>query len=141
MEMKKWLMPLAVLVIAAILSVILWCIAAETYKDWQPTAGTITHTEIRFRRRRPGKWIEYTWKYSVDGVEYSGCDWFAPSGTPEWQEGDKKEIWYDPDRPSESQFSKPSPKLLVCTPFIFAVPLMLAAYSLSAKKEGNGLRR
>ncbi len=127
-------MPLVVLVIAAIISVILYFTIIEIYKDWQTATGTITNIEITSRRKHPGKRIHYYWEYCVDGVEYSGYDVFAYSGQS-YHEGDEKEIWYDPDNHSESQFFKPSPNLAVYIPFFFATPIMLAAYSLQARKE------
>ena len=139
--MKKFLTPLAVLVIAAAVSAAWYFIITEMYKDWQPAAGTVTDVEITRRLKHPGSWIRYAWTYRVDGIEYSGQDRFIYSEKSGYHEGDEKEIWYDPDDPSDSQFYKPSPGLYVCAPFIFAVPFMLAAYHLQAKKESRGLHR
>ncbi len=45
--MKKFLMPLLVLVIAAIISAVLYFVRIEIHKDWQTTIGTITNIEIK----------------------------------------------------------------------------------------------
>lgn len=54
--------------------------------------------------------------------------------------GDQKEIWYNPDNHSKSSFYKPGPDLYPYVPFIFAIPIMLAAYHVQAKKENKSLR-
>ena len=136
--MKKYLVPLAVLAIAAAISAVMYFIITEIHRDWQPVTGTVTDIEITDRRKHPGSWIRFDWTYRVDGIEYSGQDRFIYSGDPGYHEGDEKEIWYDPDKPSDSQFFKPSPGLYVCVPFFFAVPFMLAAHHLQAKKERSG---
>ena len=46
MKMKKFLMPLLVLVIAAVISVVLYFVRIEIHKDWQTTIGTVTKVEV-----------------------------------------------------------------------------------------------
>lgn len=145
MKMKKFLMPLLVLVIAAVISVVLYFVRIEIHKDWQTTTGTITNIEFTYRRHtrlRNGGWvIHYCWTYTVDGVDYSGYDDFAyRKNSNNNSIGDQKEIWYNPDNHSESSFYKPGPDLYPYVPFIFAVPIMLAVYHIQAKKENKSLR-
>lgn len=140
MKMKKFLFPLLVLIIASMISAILYFVIIETHNDWKTTTGTITNIEITQRRKNPGKYIHYYWSYSVDGVEYTGYDVFNYSGKQDDNEGDKKEIWYNPDNHSISQLFKPSPNLSVYIPFIFAVPIMLAVYHLQAQKDNKSRR-
>jgi len=118
--------------------VILYFTITEIHRDWQTTTGTITNIDITFRRKHAGKRIHYYWTYTVDGVDYSGYDVFAYDEQL-YAEGDEKEIWYNPDNHSESQFTKPSPSLYVYIPFVFALPVMLAVYDLHAKKERKSL--
>lgn len=132
--MKKFLLPLAVLAAAAILSVILYVSITETYKDWQTTTGTLTDIEITDRRKHAGKLIRYEWSYTVDGTEYTGSDRFSYNGQTD-RPGDEREIWYDPAKPSESALSRPSPDLEICIPFFFAVPVMMLLYHVEVKKE------
>ena len=132
--MKKLLMPLAVLIISAFLSVMQYYAVTETYKDWMKTTAVITDIQITDRRRHAGKWIHYYWNYNIDGVTYSGHDFFAYS-EQKYMIGDEKEIWYNPADHSESQFSKPSAELEVCIPFFLAVPISLGVYSIQAKRE------
>ena len=72
--MKKFLMPLLALVIAAIISTVLYFVRIEIHKDWQTTIGTITNIEIKHHSNRSkvggGGWhIHYYWIYTVDSVE------------------------------------------------------------------------
>lgn len=60
--MKKLLMPLVVLIMAAMLSVIQYYAVTETYKDWMKTTAVLTDIQITDRRRHSGKWIHYYWK-------------------------------------------------------------------------------
>ena len=50
--MKKFLMPLLVLVIAAVISVAFYFVRIEIHKDWRTTTGTITNIEITKRNSR-----------------------------------------------------------------------------------------
>lgn len=137
--MKKLLLPLAVLLVALFLSIIIFFTITEKHQNWQTTTGTITSIEITDRTRGAGEYIHYHWTYIIDDVSYSGYDVFHYSGSLNIKQGDEKEIWYNPANPSESQFSKPSPSLSVYIPFLFAIPIMLAFYHLQAKKEHNAL--
>lgn len=49
-NMKKFLMPLVVLVIAAVISAVLYFARIEIHKDWQTTIGTVTKVEVRQRK-------------------------------------------------------------------------------------------
>lgn len=143
--MKKFLMPLLVLVLAAVISVVLYFVRIEIHKDWQTTTGTITNIEVKHRSNRGlggGGWrIHYYWTYTVDGVEYSGYENFGyRKNSNNKSIGDQKEIWYNPDYHSESSFYKPGPDLYPYVPFIFAIPIMLAVYHTQAKKENKSLR-
>lgn len=144
--MKKFLMPLLVLVIAAVISVAFYFVRIEIHKDWRTTTGTITNIEITKRNSRGiggGGWtIHYYWTYNVDGVEYSGYDNFHyyRGESSNKSIGDQKEIWYNPDNHSKSSFYKPGPDLYPYAPFIFAIPIMLAVYHVQAKKENKRLR-
>ncbi|MBQ2326617.1 MAG: hypothetical protein II376_03595, partial [Clostridia bacterium] len=62
--MKKLLMPLVVLIMAALLSVIQYFVVTERYKDWKTTTAVITDIEITDRRKHVGKWIHYYWNYN-----------------------------------------------------------------------------
>ena len=132
--MKRFLMPLVVLIMASMLSVVQYYAVTETYKDWKNTTAVITDIQITDRRRHAGKWIHYYWNYNIDGVTYSGHDFFAYS-EQKYMIGDEKEIWYNPADHSESQFSKPSAKLEVYIPFFIALPISLGVYSIQAKRE------
>lgn len=145
MRTKKFLMPLLVLVIAAVISAVLYFVRIEIHKDWQTTTGTITNIEVKHRSNRGlggGGWrIHYYWTYTVDGVEYSGYDNFGyRKNSNNKSIGDQKEIWYNPDNHSKSSFYKPGPDLYPYAPFIFAIPIMLAVYHVQAKKENKRLR-
>lgn len=140
--MKKFLMPLLVLVIAAVISVVLYFVRIEIHKDWQTTIGTVTKVEVTRKSSHRigggGKTFHYYWTYNIDGVEYSGYETFGGNKML-YNIGDKKEIWYNPDNHSESRFVKPGPELYPYIPFIFAITVMLAVYSLQAKKENKSL--
>ena len=146
MSSKKFLLPLLVLLVAAVISAVLYFVRIEIHKDWQTTIGTITNVEIKHRRKfgkvGGGGWhIHYYWIYTVDGVEYSGYDYFGyRKNSNNKSIGDQKEIWYNPDNHSESSFYKPGPDLYPYAPFIFAIPIMLAVYHTQAKKENKRLR-
>lgn len=137
--MKKILMPLSVLLLAAIISAVLYFVRIEIFKDWQTTTGTVTNTEITHGKQR--RWvINYYWSYTVDGVEYSGYDNFnyrKPSKN--FSAGAQKKIYYNPENPSQSSFHKPGPDIYPYIPFIFAVPVMLAVYHTQAQKESKKL--
>lgn len=139
--MKKFLMPLLVLVIAAIISIALYFVRIEIHKDWQTTTGTITKTEVTKRRSHVGWIMHYYWTYSVDGVEYSEYDNFYYRQNLHYKSiGDQQEIWYNPDNHSESSYYKPGPEMYPYIPFIFAIPIMLAVYHVQTKKENKSLR-
>ena len=111
--MKKLLMPLVVLIMAAMLSVVQYYAVTETYKDWMKTTAVITDIQITDRRRHAGKWIHYYWNYNIDGVTYSGHDFFAYS-EQKYMIGDEKEIWYNPADHSESQHKAHTKRCGLC---------------------------
>lgn len=143
--MKKIIVPLVVLLIAGIISAILYFTINEKAEQWLTTDGTITNVKITQGNARSiggsGPKIHYEWIYTVDGIEYSGKDMFGyRKEQGHYNVGEKKEIWYNPKNPIETSFVKPSPNLAVWVPFFLAIPIMLAVYSMQARKENKSLR-
>lgn len=143
--MKKFIFPLIVLLIAGIISAGLYFTINEKAKTWQTTDGIITSVKITDGNARSiggkGPNIHYEWIYTVDGIEYSGKESFGYSNQGvHYKIGEQKEIWYNPKNPVETSFHKPSPNLAVWIPLFMAIPIMLAVYSIQARKENKSLR-
>lgn len=137
--MKKILIPFCVLCFATIVSVIIYFVRINEFKNWKPTVGTVTYTEVRSGGPH-GKFgasstVYYYYSYEVDRKTYKGLDAFSGKKA-RYEKGEKCEIWYDPSNAEKSSFGgKPGPDLYIYIPFIMALPCMLALYSYFAKKE------
>ncbi len=131
---KKFLVPLCILLLAAIIGGIWYFAGTEKYEDWQPTEAVVTDIEP-YSKRKGGSSHRYFYEYSVDGVTYSGSELFT---TKEifYNIGDIIQVWYDPDEASRSAMTT-NVDLNFIGPFFLAIPLMLGAYSTFSRKPAN----
>ncbi len=73
-------------------------------EDWKTAPGSITR---RFYYSYNFK-MQVDYSYYVSGTKYNGKEILVHK-TTDAQQGDAVEIWYDPDNPEKSSFSKPDP--------------------------------
>ena len=132
--------PLGILVLAVVLSWVLHTAKTAQYAGWLPTEGIITKIEYHHSssRRSHGSDDSYElhYDYSVAGVSYSGSNRYSGDET-ERREGERVEVWYDPENPDSASFHKPGPGLYPLVPFIFALPLMLRFLKRKHHRRGS----
>lgn len=144
-QVNKIFSVLGVLAIAAILSVSLYFIKTEEYKNWLPTEGTLVNMEEKYStggRRHVGGGRSYYlyYTYTVDGKSYEGYDSFSGSIPKNHFIGEKVEVWYNPADCSQSFFDKPGPGLWPYVPFTFSVPILLFVLGGGLNRKSHSLR-
>lgn len=130
-RVKRIIPVIAVIIIAAIASGIIYKINCEEYKDWESTPGVVV--EIKLLRKLNDR-IYYT--YTVDGNVYSGSEVVhRNSHSSAKNAGDEVAIWYDPDNPSSSLYLKPNPTFEATAPIFLTVPICLIIVKTRLKKD------
>lgn len=129
------------LVLAIIISVSLYFIKTEEYKDWQPVAGVLTDMRQFYKSRGVGSGRSYRlyYTYEVNGIIYEGQDLFSGNIPDSHYIGESVEVWYNPDVPSESLYAKPDAGLWSYIPLIFSVPISLFILSGGSARKKRSL--
>lgn len=118
---KKLVSVIAVIVIAAVISGIIYIADTNKFSDWETAPGIIT--EIEIMRKLKDK-IHYT--YTVDGNMYSGSELVNRASVSSGRKvGDEVSIWFDPNNPSSSFYLQPNPTFQALAPFFLAVPICI----------------
>lgn len=115
-------------ILAAIISVSLYFIKAEQYKNWLPEKGILTNIEnYSARRSRHDTRRSYClfYSYMVDGKIYDGSSSYSGKAPDNHFIGEQVDVWYNPEEPSQSSYHKPGPGLYPYLPFIFYLPISL----------------
>ena len=136
---KRLINTVVLLLLAIIISVGLYFIKTEEYKDWQPIAGILIDTK-QFYKTRGGRSYRLYYKYEVNGTTYEGQELFSGNIPDSHYVGESVEVWYDPDMPSNSLYAKPGPGLWPYVPFIFSVPISLFILSGGYTRKRHNLR-
>jgi len=139
---KRMIETVGLLLLAIIISVGLYFIKTEEYKDWQPVAGVLIDTKQFYKSRGVGSGRSYRlyYTYEVDGITYEGQELFSGNIPDSHHIGEPVEVWYSPDAPSKSLYAKPSPGLWPYIPFIFFVPISLFVLSGGIARKSRSLR-
>lgn len=113
-----------------ILSISLYFIKTEEYKNWVSTEGTLIDVEKtystggRFHVGGGSGYVLY-YTYMVDGTSYQGRDSFRGDLPKERYVGEEIEVWYNPANHSRSMYGKPGPGLWPYVPFTMGAPIIL----------------
>ena len=139
---KRMIKTVGLLLLAIIISVSLYFIKTEEYKDWQPVAGVLIDTKQFYKSRGIGSGRSYRlyYTYEVDGIIYEGQELFSGNIPNSHYIGEPVEVWYDPEAPSNSLYAKPGPGLWPYIPFIFSVPISLFILSGGSARKKRSLR-
>lgn len=142
---NKILLLLGLLAMAGIISISLYFIKTEEYKDWVSTEGILTNMKQHYStggRFHVGGGAKYSlyYTYTVDGKNYDGVDTFSGNIPEELFIGEQVEVWYDTAHHSRSMYSKPGPGLWPYVPFIFAVPVSLLILCGGFNRKERNLR-
>ncbi len=120
-EARRIIPIIAVILIAAIASCVIYSVNAEKYKNWQETEGIVQEIE---QLRKLKDRIHYT--YIIDGKVYSGSELVHRSAHSNAKNaGDNISVWYDPDNPSSSFYLKPNPTFQATAPIFLTIPICL----------------
>lgn len=137
---KRMIKTVGLLILAIIISVSLYFIKTEEYKNWQPVAGVLTDMRQFYKSRGVGSGRSYRlyYTYEVNGIIYEGQDLFSGNIPDSHYIGESVEVWYNPDVPSKSLYAKPGAGLWLYIPFVFFVPISLFILNGgSARKKCN----
>lgn len=139
---KRMIQTVGLLLLAIIISVGLYFIKTEEYKDWQPVAGVLIDTKQFYDSRGVGGGRSYRlyYTYEVDGITHEGQELFSGNIPNSHYIGEPAEVWYDPDVPSNPLYAKPGPGLWPYIPFIFSVPISLFILSGGFARKRRSLR-
>lgn len=122
-KISVFLIPLLLLIAAAICSVIISTTKSNDYKGWQEAQATVLRWE---ELKKHNTRVHFT--YTVDGQLYSGSELFHDSPDNPFPTGSQKTVWYDPDDPTRVSFYEPDATLDTIAPFFIAVPLAIACF-------------
>ena len=122
-----------IIVVASLLSVVLYFVKTEQYKDWQSTDGVLIDTQQFNKRKGRGSYRLY-YCYTVDGVTYEGNELFSGNVPDSHYIGEPVTVWYNPENHSSSCYAKPGPGLWPYAPFFLGFPLVLSALGVRRKR-------
>ncbi len=124
---KPWILSVLILLVAAIASVGIYFYRINQYQDYLPTPGVIVDIEQYSGSRHSSSGYRIFFEFEVNGTSYIGNTLYSGNHTDS-QIGDTRDVWYDPDDPTQSSFHKPSPGLDPYGPFFIAIPLAISSY-------------
>ena len=139
---NRILKTIGILILTIIISVGLYFIKTEEYKDWQPIEGVLTDTKQFYKSRGIGGGRSYRlyYTYEVNGEIYNGQELFSGNIPDSHYIGESVEVWYNPKTPFNSLYAKPGPGLWPYIPFIFSVPISLFILSGGSARRNRRLR-
>lgn len=133
----KILKALSVLLVASLISVALYFIKTEQYRDWKSTDGVLVDTQQFYGKKSKvgdGRSYRLYYRYTVDGVTYEGNELFSGNITDSHYIGEPVTVWYNPENHSSSCYAKPGPGLWPYAPFFLGFPLLLSALGVRRKR-------
>ena len=124
---KRILRSVSVLIIAFILTLALYIQQTNKYKDWVSTQGVLYNFEEVHSRYRKSSSTSYRlyYTYEVDGIEYTGADSYPGNLPDHYYIGEKVNVMYDKNKPSDSLHERPRTELITRLPIIWSVPIAL----------------
>ena len=139
---NRMLKTVALLILTIMISVGLYFIKTDEYKDWQPVAGVLTDAQQFYKSRGVGSGRSYRlyYTYEVNGIIYEGQELFSGNVPDSHYIGEPVEVWYNPEVPSKSFYAKPGPGLWPYIPFIFFVPISLFVLSGGSARKKRSLQ-
>ena len=120
-------MLVTVLVVAVSMTAI-YTVRRIQREDWKTAPGSVTrrfYYSYNFKTQ-----VDYT--YYVNGKKYSGKE-ILVRRTTDVQSGDAVEIWYDPDNPEQSSFTKPDPHYNAA-PILFPAAVIMVVLIIQFRK-------
>lgn len=128
------------LLLACICSAAIYFIRTEQYKNWMPTEGVVVEIEEYYStggRHHIGSGYSHRifYSYILDGQSYSGSNLYSGRDEGNFLKGQSVQIWYNPQKVSESSFHKPGPGLDPYVPFIMGVPLTGVALRIAGQNR------
>lgn len=139
---KRILKSVGILALAAIISVSLYFIKTAQYRDWLPAEGVLTNIEEysghSHRSRGSNRTYRLFYTYTVDGEDYDGSSAYSGKAPDNHFIGERVEVWYNPDKLSESMYHKPGPGLWPTVPIVFGIPLALRILFPKRRKKNLG---
>ncbi|MBR5825809.1 MAG: DUF3592 domain-containing protein [Clostridia bacterium] len=130
-----------VILVASLVSVALYFIKTEQYKDWQSTDGVLIDTQQFYGRKSKvggGRSYRLYYQYTVDGVTYEGNELFSGNVPDSHYIGEPVTVWYNPENHSSSCYAKPGPGLWPYAPFFLGFPILLSALGVRKIKVRAG---
>lgn len=124
---SKLIKVTSIFLVASLLSVALYFIKTEQYKDWQSTDCVLINTQQFYHKDRS---YRLYYRYTVDGITYEGNELFSGNVPDSHYIGEPVTVWYNPENPSSSFYAKPGPGLWPYAPFILSVPIALSAIDI-----------
>lgn len=134
---KRILRSVSVLIIAIILTLILHIQQTNKYKDWVTTQGVLYNFKEVHSMQRKGSSTSYRlyYTYEVDGIEYVGEDMY-PGNLPDYHYvGEKVNVVYDKNNPSNSLHERPRTELITRLPIMWSIPVALIMLLPMKKKK------
>ncbi len=138
---KRIFISVGILVLAVILSISLYFIKTEQYRDWLPVEGFLTNIEERHGHSKRGgsDWVyELFYTYTVAGEDYHGSSVYSGKAPEGHFIGERVTVWYNPDAVSESSYHKPGPELWPTVPIIFGIVLALRVLLSKRRRRVGG---
>lgn len=120
-EVKRIIPIIAVMLIAAIASCVIFRLNTEKYSAWRETPGVVIEIE---QLRKLKDRVYYT--YEVEGEIYSGSEVVSrDSHSNAKNTGDEITVWYDTEDHANSCYLKPSPTFQAIAPIFLTIPICL----------------
>lgn len=134
--------PIIALIIAFLIAAVVHHVKVQEYKNWTSASAVIVKIENRTRsgRHSGGVFQRFYFSFVVDGKEYIGYD-DLDGWSNDISVNDYKGIWYDPNSPSRSRMSKPSPSFEMISVLLFLSPLVFYTCSIPRRKRNFGSNR
>lgn len=138
---KRVIRAACVLIIAFVITIVLYIQQTNQYKDWISTQGVLyNHEEVSSRHSRFGSSSSYRlyYTYEVNGIEYAGVDSYSGELPDHYHIGDTVKVMYDANEPSSSLHEKPKINLITRVPMMWAIPIaLMMLLPLKKRKENN----
>ena len=124
-----------VILVASLLSVALYFMKTEQYRNWQSTDGVLINYEQFYHN---GRTYRLYYKYKVNGITYEGNELFSGNIPDSHYIGERVTVWYNPENHSSSVYAKPGPGLWPYAPFFLGFPILLSALGVRKIKVRAG---
>ena len=121
--------PVVILLLAAICSMVIYSVRTAGFGNWQTTDAVIVQRDTLHRHKHRVHFV-----YTVDGIQYTSSEVWRDNADRS-PVGATTDVWYNPERPAQVSYGKPSPGFDASAPFFLAVPLSIAVFLFNRRGE------